>query len=475
MSWTKLDDDTVTDEQPLSAFVGKRLTDNTNSYPTDLTRLSTFAYPTTAAGAAKVKWAAYERPRGTFYTVDVGINAINFIVKVFYRTTNAAIGGQIYVRHADSGADVLVAAPGSATPTTLEVPFTTSSALNGLQGFYVGWISDVGGSSVGRVQPVGSVGNQVFCEPATGNPFPFTYAAGTYAEMYHLLKIDPLVTRPAPSANSLLNYQICAFKHNSNVNHPPEGVLLIWPQLEIQPAILPTDSSAPGGSQKFDANIYELGRIELYSISIEVYEAKAATVLPPYAYQQTTPINELDNRINSNMMLLQPNAATLQSSGGFLGCVLPAGTEATFAFFVQTNNSVQQLITSFQAVTYNAAQDSGVDITFGVRDYTGATVGTDITKTAVSVPRYSGQNTRGPTSDTMIAMNGVLAGDEKWGMRDGMTYGDGRKGTPVTFTWGPNVATEIAWGQTGTSDAVYYGTITATADLYIYGFNCRLL
>lgn len=472
MSWTKLDDDTVTDNQPLSAFVGKRITDNTNSYATDLTRLSTFAYPTTAGGSAKVKWAAYERPRGTFFTVDVGINAINFIVKVFYRTTNAALGGQIFVRHADSGTSVLVAAPGSAAITSLEVPFTTSSALNGLQGFYVGWISDVSAGTVGDVEIAGAVGNQVFVEPAAG-VYPFTLATGYY-EMYHLLKIDSGVSRPAPTGDALLNYQVCAFRHNTNPQRPPHGVLLIWPELEIQPAILPTESSSVGGA-KFTGAIYELGRIELFSISIEVYEAKEATVLPPYPYQQTTPINELDNRINSNMMLLQPNAATLQSSGGFLGCLLPAGTAATFAFFVQTKYSVQQLITSFQAVTYNAAQDSGVDITFGVRDYSGTTVGTDITKTAVSVPRYSGQTTRGPTSDTMIAMNGVLAGDENWGMRDGMTYADGRKGTPVTFIWGPNVIGDFNQAITGTSDAVYYGTITATSDLYIYGFNCRLL
>ena len=32
MAWTKLDDDTVVTDQPLSAFVGKRLTDNTNAY-----------------------------------------------------------------------------------------------------------------------------------------------------------------------------------------------------------------------------------------------------------------------------------------------------------------------------------------------------------------------------------------------------------------------------------------------------------
>jgi len=475
MSWTKLDDDTVTTDQPLSAFVGKRLTDNTNSYPTDLTRLSTFVFPTTSAGAAKVKWAAYERPRGNFFTVDVGVAALNFIIKVFYRTTNASLGGEIFVHHADSGAQVRVAAPASATATTVEVPFTTSSPLTGLQGFYIGWISAVGGSSVGRVQPVGSVGNQVFVEPAAGTPFPFTYAAGTYAEMYHLLKIDPVVTRPAPSARSLLNYQICAFKHNLNVNHPPHGVLLIWPELEIQPAILPTDSSAGGGSTKFDANIYELGRIELYSISVEVERALEQGLQQPYAYQQTTAINALNNQVNASMMELQPDAGNLLSSGGLLGMILPAGEEATFAFFVQNKDVVLTLNVSFQAITYNGDQTSSPDITFGVRDYTGATVGTDITQTEVSVPRNGAATTRTSTPSTMFAMNGILAGDGQWGARDSMPMREVFKSTPVRFTWGPNQVGDIGWGRQGTADAVYYGTITATSDLYIFGFNCRVL
>ena len=71
-------------------------------------------------------------------------------------------------------------------------------------------------------------------------------------------------------------------------------------------------------------------------------------------------------------------------------------------------------------------------------------------------------------------MNGVLAGDELWGMRDAMNLQDAAKGLSVRFTWGPNVATQIAQGSNGTTDAVYYGTITATADLYIYGFNCKV-
>jgi hypothetical protein len=135
---------------------------------------------------------------------------------------------------------------------------------------------------------------------------------------------------------------------------------------------------------------------------------------------------------------------------------------------------VQQLLTSFQCLTFKASQSSSVDITFGVRDYTGNTVGNDIVKSNYSVPRLAAQTRRVQSDDTMIAMNGVLAGDEKWGMRDAMGYLDGRKGVPVNFTWGPNVETEIAWGQNGTTDAVYYGVITATSDLYIYGFNCRV-
>ena len=72
-------------------------------------------------------------------------------------------------------------------------------------------------------------------------------------------------------------------------------------------------------------------------------------------------------------------------------------------------------------------------------------------------------------------MNGVLAGDENWGMRDAMLVREVSKSTPVRFTWGPNLAGEILKGTNGSDDSVYFGRITATSDLYIFGFNCRVL
>ena len=83
MGWFKLDDDLTQPDEPLSAFLGYGLTRNVNAYPSALRRLGTFAYPTTSAGAAKVKWASYWEPRGTVLTVDVGINATDFVFKVF--------------------------------------------------------------------------------------------------------------------------------------------------------------------------------------------------------------------------------------------------------------------------------------------------------------------------------------------------------------------------------------------------------
>jgi hypothetical protein len=183
---------------------------------------------------------------------------------------------------------------------------------------------------------------------------------------------------------------------------------------------------------------------------------------------------QINNYINSAMRNLQPDAATNISSGGYLGCVLPAGEELTFAFFVQTNKSVQQLDVSFRAVAYNQAQDVP-DITFGVRDYQGNTVGTDILRESVPVPRITPQTTMEPQDGAAVFMNGVLAGDQLWGMRDAMDLDNALMGMPIRFTWGPNLENEIAQGSNGTTDAVYYGVITATSDLYIYGFNCRVL
>ena len=471
MGWFKLDDTLTVGDEPLSAFLGYGLTRNVNAYPSALRRLGTFAYPTTSAGAAKVKWASYSEPRGTVLTVDVGINATDFVFNVFYRTTNAAIGGKLYVRHLDSGAQVQVVIAGTASLTSEEIPFTTTQPLSGLQGFMVAFQSDVSESTVGDVELAGAVGNQVFCEPAAG-AYPFTLATG-YHEMYHLLKIDTANLRPAPAARALLNYQVCAFRHNINSQRPPHGVLLIWPEIEMQPAILPTESTVGGGT-KPTGGIYELGRLELFSITVEVARALDQQLQAPFAYQQTTIINGINNQINATMMELQPNAGSLLTTGGYLGCVLPAGQEATFAFFIQTKESVQQLLVSFQCVTFNGDQNTSPDITFGVRDALNTAVGTDITYTEVSVPRFSASVSRAHDADGTIYMNGVLAGDENWGMRDAMLTREVTKSTPVRFTWGPNVAGEIAWGEDASTDTVYYGRIVATCDLYIFGFNCRV-
>lgn len=473
MAWTKLDDDTVVTNQPLSAFIGKRLTDNVSNYNIALARLATFVYPTTSAGNAKVKWASAFERIGTVVTIDAGRFSNNFVFKVFYKTTNAAIGGTIYVRDLDSGVITSAVVPGSATPTSIEIPYLTTG-VSGMRGFHIGFESDVGEQSVGSVILAGAVGNQVFCEP-DGAAFPFTTAAGSYTEMYHVLGITTSGANPAPLVRGLPAYQVCMFKHNFVAARPPDGVLVVWPEIEINPPIFGTSTTAPGSGPTagWEGTLYELGRLELYSITVEMDWPANDRLLPPYAYQQPTPINRLNNSINSAMLALQPNAATNLTSDGYLGCVLPAGDELTFCFFIQTNDSVQQLLTTFRAVAYNQAQDAP-DITFGVRDAQSNTVGTDITQESVPVPRITGQTTFQAQANASVALNGVLAGDELWGMRDAMPVQDAMMGFPIRFTWGPNEPGEIAWGKDATPDTVYYGTITATADLYIYGFNCKV-
>ena len=468
MQWVKLDDTTVVADQPLSAFVGKSLADNVNTYDKQLTRLATFVYPTTSDGEAKVKWASYADRRGTLIVVDVGNNAITFVVKVFYKTTNAALGGRIYVQDIDTGWQVYSDVPGSASPTSIDIA-VNSSGLTGRRAFLISFQSDVSAARVGRVKLNGAVANQVFCEPSSGTPFPFTLATGYY-EMYHLLRIATGSETPLPAADALLDYQVCGFRHNTNPARPPHGVLLVWPEIETTPPILTT---ATTNNPQYDSDIFELGRLELFSISVETSWPALGSVRSPWVYQQPTPINRIGNQIDSAMRNLQPNAATLLSTGGFLGCVLPAGQEATFAFFVQTNKSEQQLLVTFRAVAYNLTQNAP-DITFGVRDYQGNTVDNDVTHLSMPVPRITGQTTVNPQRGTAMFMNGVLAGDEKWGMRDAMLFQDAAKGLAVRFAWGPNVAGHIGQGSNGTTDAVYYGTITATADLYIYGFNCQV-
>lgn len=471
MAWRKIDDTTTVADQPLASYLGMRLTQNVNSYPGTLRRSATFAWPCDeTTGDPLVKWASYYGDRGTVITVDVGVNATAFTFLVNYQTTNALIGGKVRVRHIDSGAIAEVTAFGSATPTYIEVPYTTAQPLSGPQGFFISFVSELGASSVGSVEPVGAAGNQVFCEPAVGAPFPFTLALGSYTEMYHLLKIDPTILRPAPRGNALLNYQIVAFKHNVNVDRPPHGVCVVWPMLEIDPPILPT-STVTGGT-KFAADVWELGRLELFSVTVTVDAAVDYGLLPPTSYAQATPFTAVASTENTAMMALQPNAGSLMSSGGFLGKVLLAGETATFGFYFQTSDTEAAINVSFQCVSYNADQDTNPDITCEIRDYTGGTVAS-LVRQDVNVPRINGQPTRTSDPDSMVAMNGVLAGDGLWGMRDCMPMSDVMKGAPVRFTIGP--ITYNKYAVPPSTDAMYYGVISATSDLYIYGFNARVV
>jgi len=470
MSWTKLDDDAVMPDQPLSAFVGKRLTDNQNSYTDELTRLSTFSYQTTAAGAAKVKWASIFGRRGTVVTVNVGVASGTYAFKVFCRTTNPALGGTIHIRDIDAGVTVSQHVAGTATPTSVSIPYVTNQ-VSGLRAFHVSWESDIGEETVGSVLVNGAVDNQVFCEADSG-AFPFSYAPGSFHEMYHMLVLGTGAAQPSPLGDALHKYQVCTFKHNVGASIPPEGVLTVWPSIEVNPPIFPTTTGG-GPKPTITSYLYELGRIELYSISVETY-SNPNNNPPPYVYQQTTPITRLNNKIDAFMPLLQPDACTSLSRGGLLGQVIRAGSVATFAFFIQTNKSVQTLNVSFRAVAIDQTQDAP-DLTFSVLDYQGNTIGTDVVKTSVPVPRVTGQTTMEPREGAAVFMNGVLAGDGNWGMRDAMDLDQALMGLPVRFTWGPNASTDINQGSTGTSDAVYIGRLATTSDIYVYGFNCRVL
>lgn len=470
MAWTKLDSDAVAPNQPLSAFVGDRLVNNVNHYAKQLGRLTTFAFPLTSNGGAQVKWSSFNDRRGMVVAVDVGQYATNFTFRILYKTTNAELGGTIYIRDIDRGYISVKAVPGSATITSIDVPYVTGGS-RGVRGFHIGFESDVGETVLGTVEVFGAVENQVFCGPY-GSPaqYPFTLATGSYTEMYHLMHLDAGVSNPAPSANSLLDYQVCGFKHNTSPNQPPHGVLVVWPNVEVYPPRLTTNTT---GAAKSNAQIKELGRLELFSISVEMGMAYPDTRPAPDVYDQPTPITQTDNVINSAMPIFQPNAATMLSNDGFLGRVLPAGQEATFAFFVQTVDTVLTLNVSFRAVAYNEAQQAP-NITFAVKDYKGDPVGNDVVQTNVAVPRVVGQSTVSAREGAAIYMNGVLAGNQQWGMRDAMPMEDVQTGAPIRFVWGPNQPGDINQAVRGNAN-VYYGTITATSDLYIYAFNCKVL
>ena len=468
MAWKKLDDELTdpTSQEPLSAFLVRGLTRNINGYSTALTRGGAFAF---ANDTILTQWASYDRPTGFVFTVDVGIAATQVQFDIVGNTKTDTAGGTLVVRHLDSSTQryTPIAADSALQLRTVSFDFVTPTS--GVQGFFIGWQSDVG-EDLGWVRLRGGVENQIFCDEGNGaGHWPFPVGAGLGTETHLLLRIDQVTNNGnvQPSADARRDYQICYFRHFTGNN--PDGTFVIWPELDQSPAVLPTRYQS---NLQILGHVYELGCFNLWSVSATTTEVQVGNAGLPNAYDQTTALGSIAQAPSNFLTPVMPSLSNILTSPGRFGRILRAGDTLYFTFAVQNkaNFGVQ---VNFRAFSINLAQPNfdTPTFTFDVLDSAGTPVGTPVLLEKQSVPRYTPRPGYAATGNTLVCANGVYGNADEWGMRDSMPLSETMVATPIAMRWATNTLEALTVGGAGTT---YTGAITCSSDIYLYAFFSRV-
>ena len=467
MAWKKLDDELTepTAQEPLSAFLVQGLTRNVNGYSTALTRGGAFAF---ANDTILMQWASYDQLTGFVFTVDVGIAATQVQFDIVGNTKTDTAGGTLVVRHLDSSTQRFTSIAADSSLQLRTVQFDFVSPTTGLQGFFIGWQSDVG-PDLGWVRLRGGVENQIFIDEGNGaGHWPFPVGAGLGTETHLLLRIDPVTNagNVQPSADARRDYQICYFRHFTG--NSPDGTFVIWPELDQTPAVLPTRYQS---NLQILGHVYELGCFNLWSVSATTTEVQVGGAGLPNAYDQTTALNSVAQAPSNFLTPVMPSLSNILSSPGRFGRVLRRNEPLYFTFAVQ-NKADFGVQVNFRAFSINLTQPNfdTPDFYFDVLDSAGNPVGTQTYLSKQSVPRYTPQTGYGATGSSMIAANGVYGNADEWGMRDSMPVVEVMRPTPIAMRWSTTTLDPVVAGGA----FVYTGQITCTSDIYLYAFFSRV-
>ena len=468
MAWKKLDDELTdpTAQEPLSAFLVRGLTRNINDYSTALTRGGAFAF---ANDTILMQWASYDQPTGFVFTVDVGIAATQVQFDIVGNTKTTTAGGTLVVRHLDSSTQIFTPVAADTSLTLRTVSFDFVSPTSGVQGFFIGWQSDVG-EDLGWVRLRGGVENQIFIDEGSGaGHWPFPVGAGLGTETHLLIRIDQVTNsgNVQPSGDARRDYQICYFRHFTGNN--PEGTFVIWPELDQTPAVLPLRYQS---NLQILGSVFELGCFNLWSVSATTTEVQVGNAALPNAYDQTTALGSVAQAPSNFLTPVMPSLSNVLSSPGLFGRILRAGDPLYFTFAVQNkvNFGVQ---VNFRAFSINLTQPNFDTPTFyfDVLDSAGNPVGTQVLLSKQSVPRYTPQPGYGASPSTLVCANGVYGNADEWGMRDSMPVVEVMRPTPIAMRWASTTLEALTVGGAGTT---YTGAITCTSDIYLFAFFSRL-
>lgn len=469
MTWKKIDDycgSTYVAEQPYSAFVAQGLTNNAKSYPLELAQGSARAFPT---GTTPIKWASYGESTGTVIWVNAGLNARSVTFKITYSTaTNNQRNdraGVWTVRHVASLVGQVFDAPASTAGTSLTVTINLPLGSNeGYQAFWFGFQSEI-------LEDLGTVEGEYIANNTIGLHETGT-GAGHYpitsGEKFEFLIFDHATAPLQISQLNLLGLQLGYLEAlNSQA-----GVGVVFPATPVFPAGTGVNDIQKGA---YLANVYELGTVLPTSVSYYVSDADESTLVDQFNHYDAIALTGLNSAQSEALVACRPELANGAVSPYRLGRLLfVAPLDAlttTFCVQADTEGSIQAILSVVAVNEVFINQSANVTFSINVLDSTGASIlplGADITQEVI-LQRYSPPADFYQDAYTFRALIGVYAGNEAWGLRDGIPFPDVRKGSTVLLQTPPLSFDDVAAG------GVYTIRITVNYPVYVFAYSARLV
>ena len=417
MSWLKIDDDRTAADETLSAWLMSSLVRNCNANASELSR----AFSATWSYRNAPTWASWEMPIGTTIFVNVGDAATVVRFQVFCDVTRA--GGNFVVSCRGTGqmVDASVALGDSSILIDLEL----TRPLSGVQAFWIGWRSLLG-ETIGAVDVHSGSQNVITVHKNTANPHTFLGVA------YLMLEVPSTVLLPAPDNVGRTQYQVCYVAHAAITS--ADGDLYVWPQVEENPPWIPVDYE---NSKSVTGYLYEIGTLQLYSITCTVTATSAATIASVYAHDfATSPMAIVRATGAAYASTTKQLAGSVGNDSGLLGCMIERGRPWQRLAVWQDDRSVSLQVV-LMAVSL-VPTVSTVSLTFNVFDALGGTVVT--AAQTVVVPAVTPQNSMVSTPAVMLAVNGASMGGNAWGQNDAHTLRDLSKAAYVVVDLPPFTA-----------------------------------
>lgn len=417
MSWLKIDDDRTATDETLSAWLMSSLVRNCNAYASELSRSVSAAWSYRNAPT----WTSWEMPIGTTIFVDVGDAATEVRFQVFCDVTRA--GGNFVVSCRATGQ--MVDAPVALGDSSILVDLEFTRPLSGVQAFWVGWRGLLG-ETIGAVDVHAGSQNVITVHKDTADPSTFLGVA------YLMLEVPSTVLLPAPDNVGRTQYQVC---YVAEANLPSaDGDLYVWPQVEENPPWIPVDYA---GSKRVTGYLYEIGTLQLYSITCTVTATRAATIASVYAHDfATSPMAIVRATGAAYASTTKQLAGSVGNDSGLLGCMIERGKPWQRLAVWQDDRSVSLQVV-LMAVSL-VPTVSTVEFTFKV--YDAALVQVSSATLTVVVPALAPQNSTVSTPAVMLAVNGASMGGNAWGQNDAHTLRDLSKAAYVVVDLPPFAA-----------------------------------